>query len=414
MQDNKQKNQNEESLFTQMFGLESEQPTELELLNKPPVSSSESEQTSVPSAPNSTEANPFEISNPKDSEPNQELNLSSPETEPSPPEEIIELSTKKLPPLEDENVENSFVNTQAPKITPSSFSNENNLNSLNQLNNLTSSNKTEQSPQNNSYTSFQNDLNFSYQESSNELSSQSNNNGGNPTLAIILVIILAIGLGFLSLQVMNNLKSDKEDYVNNNNNANTTTPPTSENPNEEEPTPESEKIIINFDETLSFDNGVVDIANEVNQTTPYKPTATTGVIKCSTKKSITQSNYYYDAKMYLQYEDYKLKKVLQVTESYFSSATAYEQNLLGLETVEASLGDRESLRMTHSKNDNNKKITFNILYNLVYGNKYTDPNQTIMFVSHFEYDDDIESAMAAVIYNQNFLNLFQCSSVKIS
>ena len=118
-----------------------------------------------------------------------------------------------------------------------------------------------------------------------DLDFDTSNNTNYKGLAIILGITLVVVLLAFPLYTgLNNyLSKNKEETPQDN--------PTVETPTSNEPTTEEPTLPpINFDMDLSFDKGYTNNPNEYHQTVAYKPEQYEGVIKCENIKTIASSD----------------------------------------------------------------------------------------------------------------------------
>jgi hypothetical protein len=227
---------------------------------------------------------------------------------------------------------------------------------------------------------------------------------------ILLILLCVVGLIGGWILLYNSVLAPKEEQNINNNDSNNKT---EDEVKEDEETKEEVKKL-EFDQTLSFYKGLVDNPEELYREYPFEPTESTGVILCEFINPLEDSETKINLNVYLYYENYLLKKsyIQQITDvksknnflSLVSAATAIDNGYI----------DTESLTIDTKIDYNNQRITLGMFSNLAYGS-YVNPGEgNIILKIKYDYDDNIKSGMAKVFGADDFIGNIKCSSVKTS
>ncbi len=420
MQDNKNENQNSDSLFTQMFGVASEQPEEItpttpqsnpmEEVKEPKEPSESSTPVETQQVIKSEQTTP--VDNGLSSLNNSSSGQTSSVTIIEEPGEIIELSTKKVeePPVENNQnkIHPIYKNNQAPLNQGNYIPiGDNGQMPINQNNPNNQQLNTMNAP------SFQNDLNFSYQQTN--ANTPQSEKGPNPIIGLVLIFGLILAFGGLGAFLVQNL-NDKTQEEFEKQTSTEEKEKEEENKKEEEQPGESskEEVYITFTPDLKFDKGLVNNPAEIHQRSPYVPTAKNGVIKCNNTKTLDADSVKMNDVLYFQYDNYKLKKLISVSELIYSNNNLYNQAVASCKSIKASVGDRESMSFDCVTNSESRYVRAILFENLAYGSNFRLEGTNTMLYSTFDYDDEIKSVMGQAIYNEIYGNNMECSSVKLS
>lgn len=219
----------------------------------------------------------------------------------------------------------------------------------------------------------------------------------------VLLIFIGVGLLIGGWILFYNVSLDKKD-----------------NPIPEQQAEKSEDIKepeikqINFDQSLSFYKGLTDNPEELNREYPFEPEETTGVIKCDLIKPISSDGITINIDVYLYYEKNLLKKsyIEQITN--IKDKKLFNENIKSTATFEENFKDTEALTIDSKSDYSTQTITVGMFSNLAYGS-YTHAAQDGMYYKlKLEYDDSIKTAMATVYGMDGMLGNIKCSSVKTS
>ena len=224
---------------------------------------------------------------------------------------------------------------------------------------------------------------------------------------LILIVVLALfgGWYFVYNKVLSPSTSKEE------------TPTETETPVVEESTPEQNQTEIvenpiTFDETLSFDLGLTSNPDELYQTTGYTTSKKTGVIKCSSDEPITQTYFTQDFDMYLYYEDYQLKKTLQVSQEYYNTKDNYELGLLASKIYTESWDSSDGVNYKYIQNDSTRTIETTLLLNLAYGNYFPTSNSNYYIKSEYTYKENIKTSINKTLNFEQYKDKITCSTVE--
>lgn len=223
----------------------------------------------------------------------------------------------------------------------------------------------------------------------------------------LVATIICLGLAYIITPKKEKTTDEPKTQENNNNNE---TNEEKESENEEETSSENELPIV-FDETYSFNKGYSKKTTEVSQTSPFVPTAKTGVIECKTQTSsslisdMTMSIYFY-------YENNSLKKVIQ--QNYIAYKDEREYNKL-LDTQESSLDEWKEVpgyKLFFINDDTKNTSITGVLLDLSYGPKYSNGRTTITV--NYNYDENIAETLKKVYNKRDEANPLTCSALKTS
>lgn len=183
---------------------------------------------------------------------------------------------------------------------------------------------------------------------------------------------------------------------------------------EEEPEePIIEEPKLNFDENLSFYKGLTSNEVELYQERPYTPQEKTGVVKCENITPINQDNLLQVQNVYyIYYENYLTKKVLFVQTSTFQYQNLYNASLNSFDELEKAWEGKKGFKYIVKKYPDKNQIENTILINLAYGSYFvTDRDSKIYYRLSFKYNDKIAEVQKSIMnIEMNQGNLY-CSTV---
>lgn len=177
---------------------------------------------------------------------------------------------------------------------------------------------------------------------------------------------------------------------------------------EEEQTPPEVKI--NFDENLSFYHSLTTNESELYQTEPYTPAKSTGVIRCENIKieeAVDGKAYFH---YYLYYEDYKLKMTIHQEAVQLYDQTAYQTTVNSLAATQKLWADKEGIKYVYQTDPTSQTIVVSSWFNLAYGNYFVaDRNSGIFYYLLYDYNDNIKTTMGTMFGNH--VGNLACSTV---
>lgn len=375
-------NNNNDNLFTQMFGLESEQPQTQPPQTEPPkveniqqnqVPSPTTEQHIISSQQLPQTAQVYQQSlaselNQKDTQPIQEKNNDVVTISPTNKEEMIELTT--TPNTKEEPQETPT----EPKFNP---------------------NAIPTAP----YDYVPNPI---YPGEENIGIPSSNGIGLKIFLTLILVIALICGWLYYYNIVLDPVEENPTQKVDDK----------AEVPEETEEV--EEELKINFTQSLTFYKGLVSDEKELNQEFPYEPAATTGVVRCELIEPTKDNGTTINIHAYLYYENYKLKKTYIQQISNFEDKNTFEQNVTTIEEFVKSFNNTENLTLDSQIDKTNQTIKFGMFSNLAYGSYTNSLQEGAISKLKFNNDDSIKKAMSTMYGLDGMIGNIKCSSVKTS
>ncbi len=391
-------NNNNDNLFTQMFGLESEQPTTLPPKEEQPVPEEKKEENTQPAQSSQEKVLIAE----KKEQPTSILPESRFQSG-------FDSQLNQLPSLTEEPqpVEDTPIFSDEP-ITLSSTPKKEEVINLTPGIVIPQKEETPVRFDPNSITNTPQEYKPSEEFSYEDLNPE-NTTASKFILKVLLIFVgiaALIGGWILFYSTVLGPKNEKEILK--------TTTSTEKNPNQETPETEEEPAkIIPFDQSLTFYKGLTDNQNELNQLLPYTPEEKTGVILCDLITPAESEEGKETVNIYLYYEDHLLKKVYEEDILTVKNKKVYNNTVSIYKMLDSSFEDSESLTLTAKYDDQNQKITMGMFSNLAYGS-YTNLNSEYNFKLKFEYNDNIKKAMARVFGEEILFNNVKCSSVKTS
>ena len=244
-----------------------------------------------------------------------------------------------------------------------------------------------------------------------DLDFDTSNNTNYKGLAIILGITLVVVLLAFPLYTgLNNyLSKNKEETPQDNP---IVEKPTPNEPTPEEPTPEEPTLPpINFDMDLSFDKGYTNNPNEYHQTIAYKPEKYEGVIKCENIKTITSSEGQVNIVIYLYYKDLMLKKYMVIDDLKLNNVKSYNEYISYYHSLESLTSNNEHLYTRLLVTNASYRINFSMLVDLAYNQAIRVPDQKIYYDVEMSYNTPIKNAMHKYLTNKSFSRNMYCSTL---
>lgn len=233
-------------------------------------------------------------------------------------------------------------------------------------------------------------------------------------ICIVLVVTLVAVIG--AFLVYNGLNSYLEK------NSSTNTEQTEQTPavdgekdeqSKEEPKAPVQPIV--FDMDLSFDKGYTTKTHELHQTQAYKPEASEGVIKCETIRMLSDPNIGTSKVIvYIYYKDYMTKKLLTINEWGLINSKIYNEYLIGLQTINSALSANEHLYTQILVDKTNYLIDYYMLADLAYNQATKIPNSNYYIDIKLSYNAAIKNAMNKFLLDQRYSGNMYCSTLETS
>lgn len=239
-----------------------------------------------------------------------------------------------------------------------------------------------------------------------DLDFDTSNNTNYKGLAIILGITLVVVLLAFPLYTgLNNyLSKNKEEAPQDN--------PPVETPTTNEPTPEEPTLPpINFDMDLSFDKGYTNNPNEYHQTVAYKPEQYEGVIKCENIRTMTSSEGQVNIVIYLYYKDLMLKKYMVIDDLKLNNVKSYNDYISYYQSLESLTSNNEHLYTRLLVSNGSYRINFSMLVDLAYNQAIRVPDEKIYYDVEMSYNTPIKNAMNKYLTNKSFSRNMYCSTL---
>ncbi len=228
------------------------------------------------------------------------------------------------------------------------------------------------------------------------------------TVCIILGVTLLIVLAAFPLySVVNNyLNSTKENQTI----EDKQTIPQEDKNEEKEEKPKVE-LNINFDLDVTFDKGYTTNPNELNQIKGYQPEDSEGVIKCETINNIQSQTEIAKAEYYFYYKDYMTKKFLAIQKYKFVNLSTYNSNLQALQSLRSVMTQNEHMYTKLLTDTNSYRLDFYMLQDLAYSQAIKVPDSDYYFDSTISYNKPIKSAMNQFLGDQAYVGNMYCSTI---
>lgn len=222
-------------------------------------------------------------------------------------------------------------------------------------------------------------------------------------LGITLVVVL---LAFPIYTGLNNYFSKNDEEVQE-------PQPQTQTPTQQEPTTEETPTLppINFDMDLSFDKGYSNNPNEYHQTIAYKPEQYEGVIKCENIKTLVSSAGKENVIIYLYYKDLMLKKYMLIDDLKFNNVNTYNDYIAYYQSLEALTSGNEHLYTRILVSDSLYRINFTMLVDLAYNQAIRIPGEKIYYDVQMSYNTPIKNAMNKFLTNKSISGNMYCSTL---
>lgn len=363
-------NNNDNNLFTNMFGIESEEEPQEQPIQQPAPEQPQTmeqpmmNQTMMPQQPMMNQGIP--------QQPEMQPQMNQP-TQPQAQEVIVLDSTPSSIPQQEVG-QPSFQNT------PSQM--DYNIPSINTI------------PTNEEFTGFD--------------EGTQNFKGVYIAFGVILAILI---IGFPLYSVIDNvLHPVPNANIGNGNNNEEERPTTTVTEKEPEKPKEEIKPII-FDTTLNFDKGYTTNNDELYQTTAFKPTSTEGVIKCENIKAYKTSTYLEKGIVYIYYRDSRAKKVIISSNQQYNSSSAYNNGIASYAVLKQQIEANKNTEVLIKTSQKDKLIQANILIDMAYGKTLKFDGTNLNYYVVFSYDAPINDAMNKILNNQVNRGNMACSTI---
>ena len=225
---------------------------------------------------------------------------------------------------------------------------------------------------------------------------------------IILLIIVMIGGGLYMFATTFSSPTPKSPTKPTTNQPATTVPEKEEEKEEEKPAPPA---VTSFDITLNFDKGYTTNEKELNQTASYQPEQTEGVIKCETIKDRNIPGLTNKESVYLYYKDAAVKKVITISDGKYLSQKTYNTYLTSFKALKSESSKYENLIVDYKANNSTLKINAKVYVDLVYGHNFKFDDTDYIYRIGVTYNTPIKAAMDKMFFNQDYKNNMKCSTI---
>lgn len=177
----------------------------------------------------------------------------------------------------------------------------------------------------------------------------------------------------------------------------------------EEPKVEVTPIV--FDTTLSFDKGYTSNNDELYQTTAFKPTSTEGVIKCENIQSYKTSTSIEKGVVYVYYKDSRAKKIIMSNTQQYTSASTYKTGLAAYAVLNQEVSANKHVELAVRTSEKDRLIQANLLIDMAYGKTIKIDGSKLNFYVVFSYDAPINDAMNKLLNHQTNKGNMACSTI---
>lgn len=171
---------------------------------------------------------------------------------------------------------------------------------------------------------------------------------------------------------------------------------------------------INFDMNLSFDKGYTNNANEYKQKTPYKPENYEGVIKCETINKIINSEGQFQSVVYLYYKDLMVKKYIVIDNIKLNNSRSYNEFISYYQSLQSLTSSNEHLFTELLVSNSTYNINFKMLIDLAYNQAIRVPEEKIYYDVSLSYNIPVKNAMSKYLTDPSFAGNLQCSTLVTS
>lgn len=225
------------------------------------------------------------------------------------------------------------------------------------------------------------------------------------------VILAIIIIGFPLYSVVDNILNPVPNANVGNGTDNESEKPTTTVTEKEPEKPKVESAPIIFDTTLSFDKGYTSNDNELYQTIAFKPTATEGVIKCEHIKSYKTSTSTEKGIVYIYYKDSRAKKVIMSNNQQYTSVSTYKQGLAAFTALNKEVSGNKNTELTVRTSEKDRLIQANLLIDMAYGKTIKLDGTNLNFYVVFSYDAPINDAMNKLLNHTTNKGNMACSTI---
>lgn len=225
-------------------------------------------------------------------------------------------------------------------------------------------------------------------------------------IILLVTVVIIVGLFLVYTGVDNYLKENhpKEEI------------PVVEEPKDEpKPNPEAPKepvAPINFDLNLSFDNGYTTNVNEYHVKQGFKPTNSEGVVLCENIKPIVYSGVgVQNVSVYIYYKDYQTKKILAINDWQLIDKNNYNEYLTMYQTTASILSGNEHMDTQIRIDEKEYIVQYFMLADLAYNQAVRIPDSKYYFDIKVSYNTPIKNAMNKFISQEGYTNNMYCSTI---
>lgn len=227
-------------------------------------------------------------------------------------------------------------------------------------------------------------------------------------LAVTLVIIGALFLAYTGI----------DNYLKNN-------PPAQEPPvveeqqkEEEKPTPQAPvepAEPIKFDLTLSFDKGDTTDVNEYHVKQGFKPAKSEGVVLCQNISPVIYGGVGVENVMvYIYYKDYQTKKILTINDWQLIDQKNYNEILTMYQTTTAIVSGNEHMDTQIRIDQKEYIVQYFMLADLAYNQAVRIPESKYYFDIKISYNTPIQKAMNKFLTQERYTNNMYCTTIVTS
>ena len=226
-----------------------------------------------------------------------------------------------------------------------------------------------------------------------------------PVCIILGITLLVVVLAFPLYNVVNNYLHTTAQQEKNN--AEPT--PQEEQPKEEQP--QTPVLNIEFDLDLSFDKGYTTNKNEYQRTSSFKPESSEGVVKCEVKNPIIHQDGINNTALYFYYKDFMVKKILTLDDMTLRSASIYNQYISNLQSIISITASNEHLFTRVLVDEDEYRIKYLMMADLAYSQAVRIPDSDYYLDITVSYNTPIQSAMNKMLGNKDYIGNSYCSTI---
>lgn len=226
---------------------------------------------------------------------------------------------------------------------------------------------------------------------------------------------LAVFIVVVGFPLYNSLTEKLTSSVNDNSNEtkelndSTTTVTEKENDTQDAQKPSTPTII--FDTSLDFDKGYTTTSSELYQTTAYNPKSTEGVIKCESIQNYAFTTHVEKTIIYIYYRDSRAKKTISSSTLQYTNANTYKEGVESFVKFKQQLAGNQNADILLRAVEEQRILQVNLLIDLVYGKALQIDGLNMNYYVAFSYDAPIKDAMNKIINNDLNKGNMVCSTI---